>query len=354
MGVRMCSTIQDYVDWDRFVFNAPGARYWQTYGWLKSYEPMGFATHVLIHETDNVTTGGVAFLSYKIPMVPWRIFIVPHGPIPVNPDAESWLPLMQAMDSYCRERGAIYAQMYPQEPSGGRALLSRLEECGFRHPPLFTSHDFSSPAVAVHLNGASPEDALLSFRPKTRQHIRHALSGDLHLRTDVDAATFDRIYELILENGRLHGYRPRPYASLRIAWDWFAANDSATFLQAWRGDELAGAILLVFTGQTAYYLAGAVRRGFEKYYPAEFLHWHGICAASRRQLGTYDLLGFGTEGVEQFKRGFKPDIQPWEAPRTKIYAPLAALALTVVDRRFRTLVRLIGYARAGRGSKKQS
>jgi lipid II:glycine glycyltransferase (peptidoglycan interpeptide bridge formation enzyme) len=353
MGVRMCATNQDYVAWDRFVFDTPGARYWQTYGWLKSYEPMGFTTHVLVHETANVTTGGVAFLSFKIPVMPWRIFIVPHGPLPASPEAESWLPLMQAMDSYCRERRAIYTQLYPHEPSGGRALFSQLEQLGFRHPPLFTSHDFSGAAVTVNLKG-SPEDVLLSFRPKTRQHIRHALDSDLRLRVDVDDATFDRIYELFVENGKLHSYRPRPKASLRIAWDWFAARDDATLLQAWRGDELVGAILLVFTGQTAYYLAGAVRRGFEKYYPAEFLHWHGICAASRRQLATYDLVGFGTEGVEQFKRGFRPETQRWEEPRTKIYAPLAARALKVVDRRLRPIVRLIGYARAGRDTQKPS
>jgi peptidoglycan pentaglycine glycine transferase (the first glycine) len=347
MSVRLCTTEQDYRAWDEFVFNSPGAHYWQTYGWLKSYEPMGFTPHVLTYATNGVVSGGVALLSFRIPLVSRRIFIVPHGPIPTPPETESWPLLMQAMDAFCREHGAIYTQLYPHESSEHGALRSRVEQLGFRHPPLFTSHRFSSDAVTVRLQGKSTDDILLSFRPKTRQHLRHALNSELRLGRDVDEATFDKIYELLVENGNLLGYRTRPYVSLRLAWEWFSANDRATFLQAWHDQQLVGAVLLVFTGKTAYYLAGAMRRQFQKVYPAEFLHWQGICEASKRGLDTYDFVGMGTEGVEQFKRGFRPEMQYWHDARTKIYSPRLARTLTFADRRLRKLVRLVGYARAG-------
>ena len=66
--VRLCDTVEDYDAWDHFVFNLPRAHYFQTYGWLKSYEFMGFMPHVLVQESNGMITNGVAFLDAKNPI----------------------------------------------------------------------------------------------------------------------------------------------------------------------------------------------------------------------------------------------------------------------------------------------
>ena len=63
--VRLCDTVEDYDAWDHFVFNLPRAHYFQTYGWLKSYEFMGFMPHVLVQESNGMITNGVAFLMRR-------------------------------------------------------------------------------------------------------------------------------------------------------------------------------------------------------------------------------------------------------------------------------------------------
>jgi lipid II:glycine glycyltransferase (peptidoglycan interpeptide bridge formation enzyme) len=339
--IRPCVTEEEYAAWDCFLFDLPGAHYFQTYGWLKSYEPMGFTPHVLVYESDGVIRGGVAFLSVKIPLLPWRVFIIPHGPLPSDPDSPSWMPLMQRLDQICREQHAIYAQIYPHELAEKSTVVSRLEEIGFTGPAMFTSHRFSSTPVTVDLLGKTEEDVLMSFRHKTRQYVRRALNGDCEVRIHVDEREFDTIYALLAAHGEYMGYRARPYASLRTAWEWFAARGWASFIQAWRGQTLVGAIFLLFTGRTAYYLAGAVRRGFSEDRPAELMHWYAIREAIKQQMNSYDLVNVGTTGVEQFKRGFRPKYQSWHDPRTKLYHPLLAQATRVLDRLLRPVIRSV-------------
>ena len=344
--VRLCKSDDDYVAWDRFLFDFPGAHYFQTYGWLKSYQPMGLTPHVLTYEIDAAIVGGVAFLSAKLPLLPFHIIVIPHGPLPSNPDAPSWLPLMQRLDEICQETNAIYAQIYPHELSNQRVLLPRLEELGFTSPALFTSHRFSSTPVTVDLVGKTEEDVLRSFRKRTMYYVRGALRSDLVLRTEVQPPVFDKIYELFLEHGESRGFQPRPYASLQAAWEWFSPKGWASFIQAWHGKTLVGANLVIATGQTAYYIHGAVRRDFAEQRPAEFIHWHTIRKAIQLKLNTYDLGNVGHPGVNQFKRGFRPQYQSWHDPRTKIYWPIAAKVLSAADRYLRPVLRELANRRA--------
>jgi lipid II:glycine glycyltransferase (peptidoglycan interpeptide bridge formation enzyme) len=344
--VRLCNSAEDYLAWDRFLYDFPGAHFFQTYGWLRSYEPMGLTPHLLIYEQDGAITGGVAFLSAKIPLIPFRIFIIPHGPLPANPDAPGWSPLMQRLDDICQKDNAVYAQVYPHESSSEQVLLPRLKTMGFTSPALFTAHQFSTEPVTVDLVGKSEEEVLASIRERTRTYIRRALKSKFELRTELNHLTFDKVYRLFEDHGESRGFRPRPYVSLRSAWEWFSQRGWATLIQAWRGDTLVGANLLIFTGRTAYYIHGAVDRAFAEQRPAEFIHWHSIRTAIQLGLEKYDLVNLGPPGVEQFKRGFRPQHHPWHHPRTKIYRPSIAKMIGAADQYFRPLLRGVGRFRA--------
>jgi hypothetical protein len=166
------------------------------------------------------------------------------------------------------------------------------------------------------------------------------------LRTTVDDQIFDSIYRLFVDHGESRGFRPRPYASLRSVWEWFSQQGWASLIQAWHGDTLVGANLLIFTGRTAHYIHGAVHRGFAEQRPAEFIHWHAILKAIQLNMENYDLVNMGPPGVAQFKRGFKPRHQSWHEPRTKIYRPGLARIASISDRHLCSLVRSLGRWRA--------
>lgn len=346
MGIWLCQTNEDYSNWDRYVVGVPGAHYYQTYGWLKSYEPMGFSPQVLVYEEEGRIAGGAAILSAKIPFLPWRVFVLPHGPLPADPAAPSWAALMQRFDRMAREQRAICATIYPHEFFGGTTIVPRIEELGFTDPMMLTAHRFSNTPVRVDLPHTTENELLLSFRPRTRQYIKKAQSGDLTIRSTVDAKTFDSIYAVFVEHGKLKGYRPRPYASLKSAWEWFAPRGEAFLYQAWLGDALVGAIFVIHTGQTAHYITGAVRREHSDHRPAELLHWHAMCEARRVGMTAYDFTSMGDRGGTQFKMGFRPVCRSWQRPRTKVYRPVTAHLMKLADQYGGPLLRWVARHRA--------
>ena len=344
--IRVCARDSDYAAWDRFVSNLPGAHYYQTYGWLKSYEPIGLRTHVLVYERGDTIQGGVAFLSAKVPLLTWRIFIVSHGPLPPDPDSPGWLPLMNELEKYCRSYNGIRTTIYPHEFENSRALLARLEALGYSAPGSFTSHRFNSTPVTIALAGKHEADILNACRPRTRSSIRRALAGEMTMRTRVDRQIFDKIYSLLSEHGEARGYHPRPYASLKAAWEWFAPRGETCFFQAWLHNTLVGAILIVFTGRTGYFLAGATRREYSDLRPSEFLHWHAICEAIRREMIAYDFTSLEDSGGGVFKTGFRPVCSTWQRPRTKIYHPVQARVMDVTEHHFSGMIRILARYRS--------
>lgn len=340
-SIRLCSTEQDCIDWDQYLYDSFGAHYFQTYGWLKSYESLGFKSHIFIHEVDGTIIGGAGILSARLPFLPWSIVIIPHGPLPADPTAASWILLMQELDKFCWRNQAIYAQLYPHELSEQSVLLREIEKFGFTGSALFTSHRFSSTPVTLDLRGKTEEGIINSFRKNTRYYIRRALTGELKVRTVVDPAVFDKIYALFLEHGELMGFKPRPYSSLKDAWGWFSPRGMATFVQAWHNETLVGAILLIFTGRTAYYVAGATKRDCVKDFPGELMHWHAIRQAMERGMASYDFTSVGTAGVAQFKAGFRPMYRSWHEPRTKVYRPMLAYLISFIERFLRPLLRRV-------------
>ena len=93
-------------------------------------------------------------------------------------------------------------------------------------------------------------------------------------------------------------------------------------IQAWKEKELVGTILVVFAGRCASYLAGATRRECSHLCPAEFMHMSAMRLAKERGMEVYDLVNWGSsEGLVQFKKGFRPREHRWADPITKVELP---------------------------------
>jgi hypothetical protein len=295
-------------------------------------------------EADRIV-GGAAFLSMKIPLLTGRIFILPHGPLSRKLDDQSWDILMRALDEHFRARGAIYVQTWPPVAREGVAGLEPFLRAGYQWPALFRSHNFSSTLLAVDLAGRPEKEILASFRHETRHNYYKSLKRGVRLHLGTSHEDLRRCYNLIEENARYHGYEPRPYNSLAIAFDRLVKKDRGLLIEAWKGDELAGAIMVLFAGGTASYIVGATLRSLSKFCPSEFLHVSAMCLARDRGMAVYDLVNPGMKG-DQFKRGFRPRVCRWIEPRTKVFKPHVAQCLSWAERRFRPLIRQVTRWRA--------
>lgn len=125
-------------------------------------------------------------------------------------------------------------------------------------------------------------------------------------------------------------------------------RDQGILLQAWKGDEIAGAIMVLFVGQSAVYAAGAIRRAFASLHPAEFLHLAAMQAARERCLLSYDFNNWGSPGTAQFSGGFRPVEHKWAEPRTLVLCPMSARLIRWGETHARSIVRTVARLRAAK------
>lgn len=350
MCLHLCQTPQEFDAWDEFVVRFPGAHYCQLYGWLSSYEAMGFECEVMVQSEGDRIVGGAAFVSIAIPFFAGRIFILPHGPLSDTPGGASWDMLMEALAEHFRGREAVYVQAWPPVACDDMHGLEHFVKAGYQGPALFKSHRFSSTLLAVDLVDRSEEEILAGFRRQTRYSCRKSLQTGLTLHVSKRLADLRCSYELLEANARYHGYRPRPYQSLVLAFQRLITKDRGMLIQARKGNELAGTLLVLFAGRIATYYAGATQREFRQCRPAEFMQLSAIRLAKERGMEIYDLMNWSTGGVAEFKRGFRPREYRWADPRTKMFKPAFARCLSWGENRLRPLARRLVRLRATRTS----
>jgi lipid II:glycine glycyltransferase (peptidoglycan interpeptide bridge formation enzyme) len=335
----LCQTDADLEAWDDFVARVPGANYQQLWGWLSSYEPMGMTCEVMRQSANDRIVGGAAFVSVPMPFGGGRVFVLPHGPIFAEPSRQSWSAFMAALDEHFRRQRAIYVQAWPHVPREDVAGLAPFVDAGYDQPPLFKSHTFTSTLLAVDLAGRTEEDILAGVRSETRQHYRRGGRRGLELRLGRTHDDLRRSHALLEEAGRERGLPARPYQSLARAFDRLIVKDRGLLVQAWKGSDLTGTLVILFAGRIATCFASAIHREYSWFYPMEFMHVSAMLLARERGMDVYDLMNWTTGGIAEFKRGFRPRPTMWTEPRTRVYRPQLARLLSWGEDRLRPLIR---------------
>ena len=349
MTIRLCNRDEDFDAWDEFLVRCPNGHFLQLHGWLSSFESMGFECEVMVQSDGGRIVGGAAFLSTKVPLLPARIFLMPHGPVCEDPDGPAWNELTEALDAHFRERGALYVQAWPQLEVDDEVGLERYRRAGYRGPQLLHVQEFIATRLAIDLAGRSEEEILAPARRETRRYCRKSQRTGLELRLGTTHADLVESHQVWKENAEHHGYAVRPFASCEIVMDRLVNKGKGLLIQAWKDDDLAGSMMVLFAGGVASYaVAAGTRRALSSCYPAEFMHLAAIRVAKERGMAMYDLNDWGAKGIAQFKRGFRPKVCAWAEPITKVYRPMPTRLITWGDSHLRLLLRKLA-ARRHRG-----
>jgi len=348
LRISLCETADEFDAWDGFLQQCEGASYWQLYGWLSSYGPMGLTCEVMTGRDGGEIVAGAAFLSSKLPLGAGSIFLLPHGPVCAEAAGGAFEEILAGLNDYFARRRAIYVQVWPHVERDDAAGLARYARAGYTGAALFHSHEFSSALLAVDIGRRSEEQVLADARRNTRYYGRASRQTGLELRLGTSQDDLTTCYQVWAENGDYHNFPPRPLASYRVVMERLVMRDRGVLLQAWHGSELAGAIMVLFVGRCAVYAAGAIRRAHSERYPAEFLHLEAMRLARERGLLTYDFNNWGSEGTAQFKRGFRPVERCWAGARTRVMRPALARLVSWGEDRARPIVRKLARWRAER------
>lgn len=174
---------------------------------------------------------------------------------------------------------------------------------------------------SAYIDLGKPESEILGgFKSKTRYNTRLAGRRGVVVREGgaQDLASF---FELTVETGRRDGFAIHDREYYEAVYKAFGPDDSALFLAAHEGHDLA-ALMAVKTGREAVYVYGASTSRERRRMPSYAVQWEAMRWARAHGCRRYDLWGMADPendrdpmaGVSRFKFGYNP--VPIEHPGT--------------------------------------
>jgi peptidoglycan pentaglycine glycine transferase (the first glycine) len=294
-----------------FVQHSPYSSIYQSYEWGEVKRAEGWDVLRLVARNERTIVGSLSCLSKKLPIVPYRIYYAPRGPV-IDYDSETAPEVFQAMVSYLRssvlDRKAVFLRISPdihqQHP------FERLvAEEGFLRvvtPILHTS--------TMRLDLRQDENSLLaSMESRTRYDIRRATKDGV--RIDADDGTEEflvRFYQLLHATSKRNGFPIYSFDTMRTIWIAMRPKNFCRIYLSRRGDSLlSGAFVFVFGGKCIYQWGGSENQG-TKVNPNQLMHWEIIRAMKAVGCTSYDFQGIPDSvspehplwGIYLFKRGF--------------------------------------------------
>jgi len=311
--------------WDQFLMSSPRGHYCQLSTYLRSFRAYGFNYHVIIakHRENDHVIGGIGLLRFG--KGPLTVVTAPMGPIIEVGQEESFPSLISEAISYSRSVGAFLFQL--KIPFTHKfidpAILSTVTMP--RDAPHREGFPFDLMAVPNQMlwidfgNAASQEEweahMLKRFSSGKRRDIRLSEKNGLSVRRVTKESELKDAYSVIELNGREQGYSTR-------SWDEFGPTlieqvrkGQAVVLVVCRDGQILGAHYGILAGRRWSYLMGGTVRTKEDYNVGAFLHWQVMKTARDMGLRGYDLTSWGSSGVAQFKKGFRPTQVEFASPQ---------------------------------------
>ena len=147
---------------------------------------------------------------------------------------------------------------------------------------------------------------LKRFSGSKRRDIRMSEKNGLSVLQVTEESELKKAYSVIELNGREQGYSTRSWEAFGPTLVEQVNKGQAIVLVACREGQFLGAHYGVLAGQRWSYLMGGTVRTEKDYNVGAFLHWQVMKSARAMGLRGYDLTSWGSPGVMEFKKGFRP------------------------------------------------
>lgn len=278
----------------------------QTKDWAEFQRSLG--RPFFEYEQDHISA--VVF-KYPLPFGKSYLYI-PHGP---NLDLSRMLggfkdPVREFvgwLTGLAWREGAIFIKIEPT--IGYTAQL--LVENGFKK-----SKKEIQPAKTVIVDLDREEVSLLeAMHHKTRYNIRVAEKHGIRVDESIDANEF---WKLIKKTAARDKFSPHPkdYYQKLLESVHGGLMHTKLFLASYDQKPIAAAVIL-FYGDTGYYLHGALDYQCRQYMAPYLLHWEIIRDLKSKALKHYDLWGIDARrwpGVTRFKLGWIGEVPTLSSP----------------------------------------
>jgi len=205
-----------------------------------------------------------------------------------------WREFVREVKDIARRSNAVFFKCEPMVEDGG--LARELLRAGFAK-----SKKEVQPQKTIILDLAKSEEELLAgMHEKTRYNIR---VGGRHGVKFSNLQTLEKFWELLQKTSG----RDKFYTHPKEYYEKLLELPTASLFTAEYQDKTIAANIVLFHGETAYYLHGASDHEYRSLMAPHLLHWETIKYAQANGYKKYDFWGIDEQkwpGVTRFKRGF--------------------------------------------------
>jgi lipid II:glycine glycyltransferase (peptidoglycan interpeptide bridge formation enzyme) len=312
--------------WNTEIGHLPGTHLLQTWQWGEIKAAHGWEPYRFFWKDSlNQVVAAAQILHRRLRVrgfaLNLSVLYVPRGPLLDWSDSELTQRVLDDLQKYAHQAGAIFIKMDPElvlgtgipdEPEStesevGLAVLQELTSRGW----LYSSDQIQF-RNSVWVDISDNEDVWLSrLKQKTRYNYRLAVKKGVLVR----AATrdeFDTLYEMYRETAVRDGFVIRPKAYYINIWQtYLSANMLTPLVAEVNGRLVAGLMLFYFAGKS-WYLYGMSRADAREWMPNYLLQYSAMQHAKSVGCHVYDMWGApdvfdetdSMWGVFRFKEGW--------------------------------------------------
>ena len=269
----------------------------QTKEWLDFQESIG-------HKTWQFNDGKIRanIIQHKVAFGKNYLYI-PHGPEIFFDNVQGGLKneidnFLSYLKKLAKENKSIFVKFEP--------LTDVVTELVFRKGVKRSKKQIQPYRTVIVDLGLSEEQLLERMHHKTRYNVNLAARKGLEFGESGDVETFWKLLGKTSKKDRFFTHKKDYYEKLLSFFKNNSGLRTELFLVHCRGQAVAGAIVM-FYGDTAYYLHGAMDRDYKELMAPYFLHWRIIRHAKETGCNSYDLWGVDARnwpGVTRFKLGW--------------------------------------------------
>ncbi|MEX2090678.1 MAG: peptidoglycan bridge formation glycyltransferase FemA/FemB family protein [Candidatus Paceibacterota bacterium] len=274
----------------------------QTEDWLGFQESLGRKVWRFAAGPDEGRNTIMAnIIKHDLPLGKSYLYI-PHGPVlnfdnfggGVKNEIDNFFKHLKDL---AKENKSIFVKMEP--------ISDSVMELIFRK--RMKKADSLQPQKTVIMDLEQSEEELLSkMHHKTRYNINLASRKGLVFKESDDVKIFWDLLRKTAKKDKFQTHEKHYYFEL---YDFFKNKEDVRvelFTVDYEGKAVAGA-LIMFYGDTAYYLHGAMDRGYKEFMAPYFMHWEIAKHAKSAGHKYYDFWGIDARrwpGVTRFKLGW--------------------------------------------------
>ena len=311
--------------WNTIVASFPEPHLLQSWQWGQVKSQYGWEPLYRVWGDEVNPDAAALILQRTLPLAGFTarlsVLYIPKGPLLRDwADGELRKRVISDLQSFARQKGAIFIKMDPDIPLGfgipgdadaeenrvGEEICQEFVKNGWHY-----SDDQIQFRNTVLVDLTTSEDEILArMKQKARYNIRYATRQGVTVR-EGSPVDFEMLYRMYAATSTRAGFVIRGQDYYKTVWHTFIEKGMLTPFIAEVEGEAVGAVMLFHYAGRAWYLHGMSTEAHRKKMPTYLLQWEAMRIAKQKDCHEYDLWGApeifddsdSMWGVFRFKRG---------------------------------------------------